>query len=76
MRDAGLSPIAVAEARPNVGAMSETGVKGTERLCDLAASAGRREVCPEDECPLWEGGGCSLGELLADGDLDVAPDED
>ena len=56
--------------------MSETGVQPIERLCDLAASAGRREVCPEEECPLWEGGGCSLEHLLAEGDLDVAPDED
>jgi len=51
---------------------TETG----ERICELAARAGRREVCPEEECPLWEGGACSLEHLLAEGELDVPPDED
>lgn len=34
-----------------------------ERLCELAARAGRVEVCSE-ECPLWENGACSLEQVL------------
>jgi hypothetical protein len=35
----------------------------TERMCTLAARAGRVERCTE-ECPLYEDGECSLEALL------------
>jgi hypothetical protein len=35
----------------------------TERMCTLAARAGRVERCTE-ECPLFENGECSLEALL------------
>lgn len=35
----------------------------TERMCTLAARAGRVERCTE-ECPLFEDGECSLEALL------------
>ena len=40
----------------------DTDAAAAERLCTLAALAGRREVCTED-CPLWEAGKCSLEQL-------------
>jgi hypothetical protein len=43
--------------------MTETDAQTVE-LCELAGRAGRREICAEDECPLWEGGACSLERLL------------
>lgn len=43
----------------------------TKRLCLLALRAGREEVCPGEECPLWENGGCALERLSANGELDV-----
>ena len=47
----------------------------TERLCLLAARAGRREVCTED-CPLFEHGQCQL-EAVLDPDEDLGdPDAD
>jgi hypothetical protein len=36
----------------------------TERMCTLAARAGRVERCTE-ECPLFEDGECSLEAMLA-----------
>ena len=42
----------------------------TDRLCLLALRAGREEVCPGSECPLWEDGSCSLERMRADGELD------
>jgi hypothetical protein len=68
-----LSPIAGADPRVNVGAMTEAGPEVVERLCELAARAGRREVCPAGECPLWENGACSLERLLSD---EAVPSED
>jgi hypothetical protein len=53
---------------------SEEGV--AERLCELAARAGRREICPEVECPLWENGACSLPRLLAESAEDAVPNDD
>ena len=49
----------------------------TEHLCLLALRAGREEICPGGECPLWEEGGCALERLSADGELyvDASPDE-
>jgi hypothetical protein len=49
----------------------------SQLLCLLALRAGRREVCPGEECPLWEEGGCALERLSADGELyvDEWPDE-
>ncbi|HET9324085.1 MAG TPA: hypothetical protein VFO03_09415 [Gaiellaceae bacterium] len=47
-----------------------------ERMCLLAARAGRVEVCTED-CPLWEHGACQLEAVLdpaADVDLDEEPE--
>jgi hypothetical protein len=41
----------------------------TERPCVLALRAGREEVCPGSECPLWEEGGCALERMGADGEL-------
>jgi hypothetical protein len=41
----------------------------TTGLCVLALRAGREEVCPGAECPLWEDGGCALERLTADGEL-------
>lgn len=41
----------------------------TTGLCVLALRAGREEVCPGEECPLWEDGGCALERLTADGEL-------
>ena len=35
----------------------------TERMCTLAARAGRAERCTE-ECPLFEAGECTLEALL------------
>ncbi|HEY7708145.1 MAG TPA: hypothetical protein VH968_13340 [Gaiellaceae bacterium] len=35
-----------------------------ERLCSLAALAGRTEICKPDECPLWENGACQLEPML------------
>lgn len=47
-----------------------TEAPATERLCELAARAGRVEVCTE-ECPLWEDERCSLEAILEpDGDDD------
>jgi hypothetical protein len=43
--------------------MTETGAQ-TGKLCELARRAGRREICAENECPLWEDGACSLERLL------------
>ena len=37
-----------------------------DRICQLAAHAGRHEICTED-CPLWEHGQCSLEPLVAPG---------
>jgi hypothetical protein len=54
--------------------MTETDQGVEQRLCELAARAGRREVCPEDECPLWEDGECSLQRLLAE-QGDDGPDD-
>jgi hypothetical protein len=50
----------------------------TERICALALWAGREEVCPGHECPLWEGGVCALERMSAQGELyaDAWPDED
>lgn len=45
--------------------MTETGAQ-TVTFCELARRAGRREICGEDECPLWEDGACSLERLLDD----------
>ena len=39
------------------------------RPCALALRAGRSEICPGDECPLWEGGECVLERLTAEGEL-------
>jgi hypothetical protein len=44
-------------------------VAETKRLCALALRAGREELCPGDECPLWENGSCALERLTADGEL-------
>lgn len=41
----------------------------TEKLCLLALQAGRREVCPGEECPLWEEGGCAVERMIAEGEL-------
>ena len=41
-----------------------------DRICELAAQAGRRELCSE-ECPLWEHGECSLDLLTPDGELEA-----
>jgi hypothetical protein len=38
-------------------------------LCALALRAGRKELCPAEECPLWEDDGCALERLSADGEL-------
>jgi hypothetical protein len=46
--------------------MTEVGFQTVERLCELAAQAGRREVCSQEGCPLWEDGTCSLESLLAE----------
>ena len=47
------------------------------KLCLLALQAGRREVCPGRECPLWEEGGCAVERMIAEGDLytDDFPEE-
>ena len=50
---------------------AETSVP-TERLCLLAARAGRVEVCTEN-CPLWEHGACQL-EAVLDPDEDLGPE--
>jgi len=42
------------------------------RMCELAARAGRAEVCTED-CPLFENGACSLEAVL---EPDASPDDD
>ena len=42
------------------------------RMCELAARAGRAEVCTED-CPLFENGACSLEAVLA---TDSTTDDD
>jgi hypothetical protein len=46
-------------------------------LCALALRAGRKELCPGEECPLWEDDGCALERLSADDELygDEWPDE-
>jgi hypothetical protein len=46
-------------------------------LCALALRAGRAEVCPGADCPLWEDDGCALERLSADGELydDERPEE-
>jgi hypothetical protein len=44
-------------------------VAETKRLCALALRAGREEVCPGEDCPLWEDGGCALELLTRDGEL-------
>jgi hypothetical protein len=41
----------------------------TEHLCQLALQAGRRDVCPGEQCPLWEDGGCAVERLIAEGEL-------
>jgi hypothetical protein len=43
----------------------------TEQLCGLALMAGREELCPGAECPLWDDGSCALEHLTADGELSV-----
>jgi hypothetical protein len=51
--------------------------KHADKLCLLALQAGRHEVCPGEECPLWETGGCAVERMIAEGDLfDDAPPED
>ena len=40
-----------------------------EKLCLLALQAGRREVCPGQDCPLWEEDGCSVERMIAEGEL-------
>ena len=49
-----------------------------DKLCLLALQAGRQEVCPGEECPLWERGGCAVERMIAEGDLDRddVPDSD
>jgi hypothetical protein len=40
-----------------------------DHLCLLALQAGRREVCPGGECPLWEDGECAVERLIAEAEL-------
>ena len=48
----------------------------TDRMCLLAARAGRAEVCTED-CPLWEHGRCQLEAILdPSADLDQEQEAD
>ena len=60
------------EARPRLTVVSATAPP--ERMCLLAARAGRVEVCTED-CPLWEHGACQL-EAVLDPAEDLDLDED
>jgi hypothetical protein len=46
----------------------------TVRLCSLAATVGKREACPEGECPFWEPGGAVLAGRCAFEELDVKAD--
>jgi hypothetical protein len=48
----------------------------TQPLCALTLRADREEVCPGEECPLWEDGGCALERMTADGELYEEPYED
>ncbi len=75
-REAVDPPIAHRAPGENVGDMTQTDEGVTERLCELAARAGRKEICPEDECPLWENGECSLQRLLVEDGEDAVPDDD
>jgi hypothetical protein len=50
------------------------GTELTTRLCSLEAAAGRRERCPEGECPFWEPGGAVLEGRCAFEELDIAAD--
>jgi hypothetical protein len=71
-----LSPIARERRHANVRAMTEMGAQTVERLCELARRAGKREVCPDEECPLWEAGACSLESLLAEESQGFSDDAD
>ena len=44
----------------------------TDRPCLLALRAGRVEVCPGEDCPLWEHGACFLEALTTEGEPDEA----
>lgn len=45
-------------------------------LCRLEEAAGRRLVCPEDECAFWEPGGAVLdGRCIVEG-IDFSRDRD
>jgi hypothetical protein len=59
-------PIARGAAGENVRVMTQTDEGVEQRLCELAARAGRTEICSEDDCPLWEHGECSLQRLLTE----------
>jgi hypothetical protein len=73
-REAVDPPIARGAAGENVRVMTQTDEGVAERLCELAARAGRKEPCAEDSCPLWENGECSLERLLTESaDDDAAP---
>jgi len=41
----------------------------SKKVCLLALQAGRREVCPGEECPLWEDGGCAVERMIEEGEL-------
>lgn len=43
-------------------------------LCSLEAAVGKREACPEGECPYWEPGGAVLGGRCAFERLDIEAD--
>lgn len=56
--------------------MSPEATVPTERMCLLAARAGRVEVCTQ-ECPLWEHGRCQLEAILdPSADLDQEQEAD